>query len=241
MHHVVWIHGFPLSSRVYRKQLGIAGAEHVAPDLAGFGAAPAPNREYAMNDYAKDVLRLLDGKGIDRAVFAGLSMGGYIVFAIARMARERMQGVILIDTRETADTPEAKKGRYETIEKVKRGGVSVVVDAMLPKMLTPSATPEMVEEARSIMMSSSPAGVTHALRAMAERPDSSDVLRQIDAPALVIAGDADTITPPSDAERMARSLRDAAQVTIRGAAHLSNFEQPQQFNDAVAAFLRRVR
>ena len=238
--HVVWIHGFPLSSKVYAKQLSIAGAEHIAPDLPGFGSAQTASREYTMNDYAKDILRELDSRKIEKAVFAGLSMGGYIVFALARMARERMKGVILIDTRETADTPEARKGRYDTIEKVKSGGVRVVVDAMLPKMLTPAAPQEMVDGARKIMMESSPAGVVHALRAMAERPDSSDILPQIDAPALVVVGDSDTITPPADAERMAKNMRDARLVTIRGAAHLSNFEQPQQFNEAVTAFLQQL-
>ncbi|HEX6178724.1 MAG TPA: alpha/beta fold hydrolase [Thermoanaerobaculia bacterium] len=240
MPHIVWIHGFPLSSKVYAKQLSIAAAQHIAPDLAGFGTAQAPNREYTMNDYAKDILRELDSRKIEKAIFAGLSMGGYIVFALARMAQQRMQGVILIDTRETADTPEARKGRYDTIEKVKQGGVSVVAESMLPKMLTAAAPRDMVDGARNIMMESSPAGVVHALRAMAERPDSTDILKQIDAPALVVVGESDSITPPADAERMARNMRNATLVTIRGAAHLSNFEQPEQFNEAVNAFLQRL-
>ena len=72
---------------------------------------------------------------------------------------------------------------------------------------------------------------------MAERPDSSDVLSGIRVPTLVVVGDADSITPPEDAQRMAKAIPGAKLVTIRGAAHLSNFEQPRQFNEAVAAFL----
>lgn len=181
----------------------------------------------------------MDARKIDKGVIGGLSMGGYILFAIARIAPERIGGVILIDTRETPDTPDAKKGRYETIEKVKEKGVSVVVDSMLPKMLTANAPPQVVDEARRIMMSSSKEGVIAALRAMAERPDSTDTLQKLRVPALVVAGDQDTITPPADAARMSRLLPSGTPVVIRNAAHLSNFEQPDAFNEAVASFLQR--
>src|SRR5687767_10227331 len=175
---VIWIHGFPLSSRIYIKQRLITG-EQIAPDLAGFGSAPPPKRDYTMDDYARDILREMDRHHVDRAMFAGLSMGGYICFALARLAPERMTGLILIDTRETPDDADGKRGRYETIEKVKEKGVSVVVDSMLPKMLTPSAQPQLVAETREIMMASSAAGVTAALKAMAERPDATETLRKI--------------------------------------------------------------
>ena len=193
-----------------------------------------------MDDYARHVLDAMDARKIDKAFLAGLSMGGYICFAIARIAPERMKGLILIDTRETPDTAEAKKGRYETIEKVKAKGVSVVVDGMLPKMLTPQAPPALVTEARQIMMSSSQTGVTAALKAMAERPDSTETLRAISVPTLIVVGDADTITPPADAQRMASLAPNATLVTIKHAAHLSNMEQPDQFNKAVETF-RAVR
>lgn len=233
----IWIHGFPFSSRIYDRQRTIAGSEHFMPDLAGFGSAPPPDGELSIDDYARDVLAQADQRGIGRAHFAGLSMGGYVCLAIARIAPERMSGLILIDTRETPDTPEAKEGRYDMIEKVKQKGVSAVVDAMLPKMLTPAAPATAFGEVREIMMSNSAEGVTAALRAMAERPDSSGVLSGIRVPMLVVVGDADSITPPEDAQRMAKAIPGAKLVTIRGAAHLSNFEQPRQFNEAAAAFL----
>jgi 3-oxoadipate enol-lactonase len=231
---IVFIHGFPLSSRVFEKQKSFPG---FAPDLPGFGSAAPPSSDMTMDDYARAVLTQMDREKIDRAIFAGLSMGGYICFALARMAPERMTGLILIDTRETPDNAEGKKGRYETIEKVKEKGVQVVVDSMLPKMLTPSASPQLVAETREIMMDSSAAGVTAALKAMAERPDSTETLRKIAVPMLIVVGDSDTITPPSDAERMATLAPNATLAVIPGAAHLSNLEQPEQFNHAVESFL----
>jgi 3-oxoadipate enol-lactonase len=232
---IVFVHGFPLSSRIFERQKSF---DAFAPDLPGFGSAPPPSGEMTMDDYARHVLAAMDAKKIDKAVIAGLSMGGYICFAIARIAPARVSGLILIDTRETPDNAEGKKGRYETIEKVKAKGVSVVVDSMLPKMLTPAAPPALVKETREIMMASSEAGVITALKAMAERPDSTETLRRIKVPTLVVVGDSDTITPPADAQRMAKLAPHATLATIKGAAHLSNMEQPEQFNAAVQSFLQ---
>src|SRR5687767_2373102 len=101
---IVWIHGFPLASSIYEHQLAMKRVRHVMPDLPGFGQSRAAVGNVSMDDYARIVIDLLDHRGIDRAVIAGLSMGGYICFALARLAPERLQGLILIDTREKADT-----------------------------------------------------------------------------------------------------------------------------------------
>lgn len=237
---ILWIHGFPLASTIYENQLSIRNVRHVMPDLPGFGQSRPKGDNTSIDDYACMCLDLLDHRGIDRAVFAGLSMGGYICFALARLAPERMRGLILIDTRETADSDEARKGRYESIEKVKQSGVTPIVDAMLPKMLTPRAPREMRERVREIMISSSPEGVMTALRAMAERPDSTRQLQQIRVPTLIVVGEQDTITPPSDAERMTAAIAGARMVRIAGAAHLSNYEKAAEVNRAVSAFVAGV-
>ena len=234
---VVWIHGYPLASSIFEPQLGIRGARHVMPDLPGFGQSRPDGGTMTVDAYAHLMIELLHARGIDRAVFAGLSMGGYICFAIARLAPERMRGLILLDTRETADTHEARKGRYDSIEKVKKEGVRPIVDAMLPKMLTPAAPREMKDRVREIMTSSTPDGVIAALGAMATRPDSTPQLREIKVPTLIVVGEQDTITPPADAERMAAAIRGARLVKVPGAAHLANYEKADEVNRAVAGFV----
>ena len=234
MKTIVWIHGFPLSSAMFEKQRTIEGVRHVMPDLPGFGGTPARS-SMSMDDYARFVLDSVDGQ----ATFAGFSMGGYIALAIARRAPERMDGLILIDTRETADTDEARKGRYDTIEKVRAQGITPVVDSMLPKMLSASAPQQMRDRVREIMNTSSPEGVMAALKAMAERPDSTKDLPNITVPTLIVVGAEDPITPPADAERMAAAIPNATLVKIAGAAHLANFEKAEELNAAVADFLAR--
>jgi pimeloyl-ACP methyl ester carboxylesterase len=164
-------------------------------------------------------------------------MGGYICFAMARLAPERMKGLILLDTRETGDSPEARKGRIETAAKVRDEGVGVVVDGMLPKMLTADAPEPMRERVRRIMSSSSKEGVIAALEAMADRPDSSSMLPSINVPTLIVVGEEDAITPPADAERMAQAIPNAKLVKIAGAAHLANIEKADVVNASVLAFL----
>jgi pimeloyl-ACP methyl ester carboxylesterase len=210
------------------------------PDLPGFGQSRPDGGEMSMDAYARKMIELLDHRGIDRAVFAGLSMGGYVCFAMARIAPERMRGLILLDTRETADTDEGRKGRYEMIEKVKQGGTKPIVDAMLPKMLTPRAPREMRDRVREIMSSASPEGVIAALHAMATRPDSTPTLQEIRVPTLVVVGEEDPITPPADSERMAAAIAGARLVRVPGAAHAANYEKAADVNRAVTTFLGGV-
>ncbi|MFZ2493270.1 MAG: alpha/beta fold hydrolase [Thermoanaerobaculia bacterium] len=238
---VLWIHGFPLSSRIFLPQLVIHHAQHLVPDLPGFGQTAPAAGEGSLDAYAKFALDLLDEWEIDRAIVGGLSMGGYIALAIARIAPERLRGLMLIDTRELADSPEARKGRYETIEKVRAANsVRPVVDGMLPKMFGSSPSADLVEEVTDIMMSSSTDGVIAALQAMAGRADASSVLPKISVPTLIVVGEEDKITPPSDAERMAAAIPNAQLVKLPEAGHLSNMEQAEEFNAAVSKFLERV-
>lgn len=231
---ILWIHGFPFASSIFEPQLAIRRVRHVMPDLPGFGQSRPHGGDLSIDGYARLMIELLDHRGIDRATIAGLSMGGYIALAMARLAPERLRRLILLDTRETADTEEGRKGRYASIEKVQKEGVTPIVDSMLPKMLTSAAPQEMKDRLREIMTSASPEGVIAALRAMAARPDSSPLLPKIDVPTLIVVGEEDTITPPSDAERMAKAIRGARLLRIPRAAHLANYEQGDIVNRAVA-------
>lgn len=239
---LVWIHGFPLSSLIFEPQLGIANVRHIVPDLPGFGDSPS-SAIGSIDDYASKVAALLRERGISRAVFAGVSMGGYITFSIARNHPGLVAGLILIDTREVPDTPEAKQNRRNAIGRVESEGTGFLVDEMLPKMLTATtlATADRrTEIVQSSMQSASSAGVKAALEAMASRRDSTEVLRSFEGPVLVVVGEDDEITPPADAERMSSIARDATLVRIDDAAHLSNVERPDKVNAAVRRFLDAI-
>lgn len=234
---ILWIHGFPLSSRIYEPQRQITEGRHLMPDLRGFGSADPPSTPLSIDDYADDMFAVLDEARVEKAIVAGLSMGGYIAMAMARKSPDRIAGLILIDTREVADNEAARAKRQETIRAVEREGIEPVVRDMLPKLLRKNASPELVRRVETILRSSSAQGVISALAAMAGRPDSSKFLPKLDMPALVVVGSEDVITPVAESERMASSLPRARLQIIQEAGHLSNFEKPKEFNDAIRRFL----
>jgi pimeloyl-ACP methyl ester carboxylesterase len=114
---------------------------------------------------------------------------------------------------------------------------------MLPKLLAPARyerDPDLVRQVKSLIAAAPVPGIVGALMAMAERPDSADLLRRITVPALVIVGADDVLTTTADAERMAQCIADAQLVVIPDAGHLSNLEQPDQFTVALEGFAQKV-
>ena len=176
---------------------------------------------------------------IEQAAIGGLSMGGYITFALHRKAPQRFRSMILADTRAEADTSEAKAGREKMQAAVREKGAQAAADAMLPKLLgaSGSGVNPLSIAVREIMLKNEAQGIVDAIEALKTRPDSTPTLKQIACPALVIVGDQDEVTPIPLAEVMAREIPQATLTVIPGAAHLANMQQPDAFNRALWAFL----
>src|SRR4051794_38971382 len=130
---VILLHGFPLSAEMWRPQLERVpqGWRYIAPDLRGFGPSPAgadPLSAPTMDSYAADVEALLDALDFENAAIGGLSMGGYITFALHRRAPERFNTIILADTKAEADTPEGREARRSMSELIRTSGAGAVAD-----------------------------------------------------------------------------------------------------------------
>jgi 3-oxoadipate enol-lactonase len=193
-----------------------------------------------IDDYAGDVIDLLDALHIEDAVIGGLSMGGYLAFALFRHAPTYFRGLVLADTRSPADTPEGLDGRRRMLELVGTKGPAAVADEMIPKLLgatTRATQPDIVAHVRSIILSNSSESIAGAVRAMMSRQDSTPLLPSIRVPTLILVGEEDTLTPPSAAEQMHALIAGSELVRIPAAGHLPNLEQPAAFNDALARFL----
>jgi pimeloyl-ACP methyl ester carboxylesterase len=245
---LVLVHAFPLSADMWMPQLQAPppGWRLIAPDLRGFrGVAstidPEPVGLVTMDDYARDVIALVDHLGIDRAVVGGCSMGGYVTFAVWRLARERVRGVVLANTRPQADTEEGRVRRGDMLALLKREGPSGVATAMLPNLLGRTAhasRPEVVARVRTLVEANSPEAIAAAIGALRDRPDATPLLKTIDVPVLVIAGDEDTLIPRDAADAMFEALPDAQLSVIGRAGHLSSLEAPREFGRALETFLR---
>ena len=238
---VVLLHAFPLNRTMWEPQIATLFGECrcIAPDLRGFGDSPKSG-PWSMDRFADDVAALLDALQIEKAVIAGLSMGGYVSLAMWRRHRARVRALVLADTRAAADTDEGKQKRDELIALARREGPSAVANRQITGLIgrsTREKQPELVNQIRTMMAGESVEGIVGALQAMRERPDSTDLLAGIDVPTLVIVGEEDVVTPVKEARAMAAAIRGCRLEVIPEAGHLSNLERPAAFNAALSDFV----
>lgn len=244
---VLFIHGFPFHGGQWDEQIDRLPTRWrlLAPDLRGFGRTDSGpgSGPLEMDLFADDLAEFLDVLEIERAVVCGLSMGGYIAFALWRWHPERVRALVLCNTRAGADTEEGRAKRRAQAERVQREGVGSLAAEMLPKLLserTRRERPEVVEKVRSMIEATPVQTIVQALDGLADRPDSTDLLPTIDVPTLLIGGSDDEITPPSDLEFLASAIPDSRLKVIDGAGHLTNLETPAEFNLALVHFLEAL-
>jgi pimeloyl-ACP methyl ester carboxylesterase len=238
---LLFIHGFPHDRGLWSGQLAALSSDAlcIAPDLRGFGESDA-SPPFSMEQYADDLADLLGEMRIPRAVVAGLSMGGYVAFALFKRHPHLISALILADTRAGADSEEGKGKRDEMISLVRERGVAALADAQIEGMLgktTRQKSPELVRSVHAMLAAAPPEGVIGALAAMRDRADSTALLAHIKVPVLIVVGDEDVLTPPREARKMHEAIRGSALEIIAAAGHLSNVERPDEFNRIAAAFL----
>ncbi|MFL6333305.1 MAG: alpha/beta fold hydrolase [Pyrinomonadaceae bacterium] len=239
---LVLLHGFPFDRSMWRGQAEALGGEFrvVAPDLRGSGETPLGDT-LTIEGMAEDVAALLDELNLGRVVVGGLSMGGYVAFELFRKFPRRVRALVLADTRPQADTVAGRRAREENAQRALKEGMAPIVESMLPKLLSAEARERggvVLERVRAMMLGTTPEGAAAALRAMAVRRDQTDLLPSVNVPTLIVVGSQDSITPPADAQAMSAQIEGSRLVVVEGAGHLSNVEQPEQFNRALVEFLR---
>jgi pimeloyl-ACP methyl ester carboxylesterase len=229
---LVLLHAFPLDSRMWDGVRDLL--KPITPDQRGGDRSPD------LVTIADDVLRLLDERGIEGAVLGGCSMGGYVAMAVLRRDPSRVAALVLADTRAGADVDDARANRLAMAARVEAEGVGWVPDAVVGGLLGPAADAAVADRLRELILGQDPAEVAWAQRAMAARPDSTQVLADVDVPALVLVGEHDTLTPPALARELAGVLRRGEYVELAGAGHLTPMEAPDAFASAVTDWRRRV-
>jgi pimeloyl-ACP methyl ester carboxylesterase len=195
-----------------------------------------------MEAYADRVAAWAREQGIGGLALAGHSMGGYVALAFARKYGTMLRALILVCTRPVADSEAAREGRYKLAKEVEERGPQAVVDSMLPKLFAP--TDDQPGEAADVvveaMLDQSKEGITEALHAMARRPDSTPLLREITVPTLLITGAQDAIIPATDAETMLAQIPNARHTSVERAGHMPMLENPRDFESALRDFLAQL-
>lgn len=239
---LVFVHAFPLSQCMWEPQVKALSQNYrvITLDLRGHGESDTLLWNFTLEDYANDIYELLRHVNVQQATFIGLSMGGYILFAFYRLFPTMVRRLVLADTRAQADTEESKAGRLAMAQTAYTQGPTAIADMMIPKLLTATTIEnrkDLLEQVRAMIIKNQSSGIIVDLMVMAARPDSTALLTQIACPTLVIVGEEDVATPPTESQYMVERIPHAQLITIPNAGHLSNVEQANVFNQALEVFL----
>jgi len=229
---LVLLHGYPLDGSIWSEVVPLLTDRFdlIIPDLRGFGESTTVDAPYTMNTFASDVAGLLDHLRFEKAAIAGHSMGGYVALAFAKLYPDRVTGLGLISSQVLADTPDRKQGRYDTADQVAEKGIGVVVEAMTPKF-TPD---ERVRAfAQSVMEQQKSNAIIGALKAMAEREDTSSLLADFKFPVVLVHGDEDALIPIERARELKNAISRAHLVELKGVGHLPMMESAEETAQAL--------
>lgn len=240
---LLFVHGFPLDHTMWQAQLDRFARSHrvIAPDLRGFGNSSVTSGTVTMERFADDLADLLDRLRISQPVtLCGLSMGGYVAWQFWKRHRNRLEKLILCDTRAGADAPQARTARLDLAARVLQEGPGFLAESMPEKLYAPAtlaARPPFLAATQQVIRNTPPAGIAAASRGMAERLDVTAWLPEIDLPTLIIVGAKDQISPPQEMQRIAETLPRARFVIIPNAGHMAPQEEPDAVNRAIEDFL----
>ena len=242
---VVLLHGFPLDRSMWSWQETTLGSIYrvITPDLRGHGRSAAPEGVYTMEVMAEDVIETLDALQLtEPVVLGGLSMGGYVALAFARRHADRLGGLLLLDTKATADSEEARADRLRMVERLLAEGNGFLPEVMLPRLLGKTSLEERPELVKRVtaLVAEQDAHAAAAQRGMAARPDTTDVLASIDVPTLVVTGAEDALFAPEVGRELASAIPGARFLLVEEAGHLSSLERPEVVNEALLDFLAPI-
>jgi 3-oxoadipate enol-lactonase len=243
---VVLLHPFPVNHEFWLPAAQALSARYrlIIPDLRGHGDSDAGEVPASMAKHAADVGRVCDAEDVGRAVFAGVSIGGYILFEFWRQYRGRVAALVLANTRAQAETAESRASRLRSAADVLERGMDPFVEIMIPKLLgktTIESRLDLVADVKRMILKMSPADVNLVQMGMADRPDSVSTLKTVNVPTLVMAGAEDVATPVAEAELMKQNIAGAQLKVIAKAGHYAVFEQAEEAGTIIRQFVDSVQ
>jgi pimeloyl-ACP methyl ester carboxylesterase len=239
---LVLLHGYPFDHTMWDKVTARLTCDVIAPDLRGFGGTSPGDDEPSLDLMADDLARLLDQRKIVRAIVAGFSMGGYAALSFAERYPQTLAGLGLINSQALPDSEQTRTARRAMVEKVRREGPRVALEAALPKLFSPAnaTNTELIRFPSQAAERAGVTGITWALEAMARRPDRSGVLEKLSRPLLLIHSTGDQFIPIEQAHALAERMPKALSVEISGAGHCSPLETPELVSKALSELVTRV-
>lgn len=239
---IIFLHGFPFTKAMWSGQLNFLSTTHrvIACDIRGFGKSTDQESHLSIDLFSDDVIAFMDTLDIYRAIICGLSMGGFIALNLVQKHPDRFAALLLCNTQCIADTAEVKAGRYATIDAIKANGAAAFNEKFVHSVFHADSLVKkksLVEELRSVVFANADHTITRGLAALAERSETCTTLHDIAIPTLIIGSRADVVTPLVQSEFMHQHIAGSVLRVIDEAGHVSNLEQPDEFNVYVRDFL----
>ena len=240
---ITLIHGFPFNHEMWNPQIELLKKNHrvIAYDIRGHGKSEVGDGQYSIELFVDDLIGLLDHLGIERTIICGLSMGGYIALRAVERNPERFKALVLCDTSSLADSNEAKLKRVTSIKTIKNVGLDVFAEGFVKAVFSPkslSAQISAVKIIKNMILSNSELGICGTLLALAGRTDTTDSLSKIKIPTLILVGENDNVTPLKLSQLMQENIPNSDFHVIKDAAHMSNLENTDEFNQHLLNFLK---
>lgn len=239
---VIFIHGFPFSKEMWEKQLLELHETHrvIAYDVRGHGESERGEAQFSIPQFADDLFSFMDTLKIEKAVIVGLSMGGYIALHAIQKQPNRIAGLILCDTQCAADSDEAREKRKKTIAFIQKNGLTVYAEESLKNLFAPASlttNKDAVNFIKDTILKTPANNICNTLQALADRKETCSSLVKIEVPVCILVGREDKLTPPELALNMHALIKGSSLHIIEEAGHLSNLENPDQFNAYLKTFL----
>lgn len=242
---VIFIHGFPLNKSMWNKQVEVLKEDYrvIAYDIRGHGDSDTGTENFSIRLFENDLIRLMDKLKIDKASLCGLSMGGYIALNAIVYNPERFDSLVLSDTSCLSDTPEARTKRLNVINTIFENGVSNYADESVKNLFATesfSTKKAEISSVKEMIRNTNEESICCSLLALSARKETCHKLSGIDVPVLILVGEEDKITPPEVSKMMCENIKDSTLHVIQHAAHLSNMENPEEFNNQLKSFFETV-
>ncbi|OFZ29213.1 MAG: hypothetical protein A2622_14330 [Bdellovibrionales bacterium RIFCSPHIGHO2_01_FULL_40_29] len=237
---LVFLHAFPFSGEMWKDQINLFSEKFycVAPDLPDFGESDPSDQAVTFEYYVDSVLNYLKEEKIEKAIWCGLSMGGYLALRMFERAPDNCRALILCDTKAGADSNEAKLKRWDNIQILKRNRaefIGIQWHALVGESSKNNGP--LKTRFEELISRVTDTGIISGLVALATRTDCTPGLSKIHVPVLILVGEEDKVTPVSESEIMTKAIVGSQLKIIAKTGHLSNLENPQKFNDHLSDFL----
>ncbi|WP_262249443.1 alpha/beta fold hydrolase [Parapedobacter soli] len=244
-HTVVFVHGFPFNKNMWIPQLEALppSIRGIAIDVRGHGNSTTGHGFFSIDVFAKDLLVFLRKVGVNHTVLCGISMGGYIALRAHQIQPDTFVGLVLCDTNSLSDDNTAKQKRFDTIQSVLKNGKRAFSIGFVNNVFGQKALAEnnaAVDLIKSSIRRNTESSICATLLALASRTDTTDSLRAISVPTLVVRGAEDRITPREQSDILVSGISGATYVEIPHCGHLPNLEDTTRFNMELIAFLDQI-